>query len=484
VSNLQAASVTDAFERALGVIQARVCVSSTAHASSANVQPNEMQGAFAVAYSGGLDSAALLHLAHRYAAAHGITLFAFHIHHGISPNADDWLLHCEKECARLGVRFDARRVVLAGRERDGIEQAARVRRYAALGELCRVHHVPLLLTAHHQDDQAETVLLQLLRGSGVAGLSGMDHVNSAPDLLGDPALLIGRPLLSASRTELEQFVTLQGIQHVEDESNTDFRYARNALRHKVMTALAEYFPGFQQRFARTVQHAQSAQRMLNELAAQDLAICMDGECIDIGQLKRFSTDRIDNLLRYWFSLRGVRMPSTAWLAEMRGQLFVARGDAQIRITHPDCEIRRHRDRIFLTPRLNDVELNVCPAMFRWHGETQIEFPAYGGCLHFDVAEEGVDATWLRAQELQIRYRSGGEKLKPALNRPTKSLKYHYQALNIPAWERLRLPLVTTSLDQLLFAAGIGMNWQDFTSGNGEAIRLRWEASKRIGSPDF
>jgi tRNA(Ile)-lysidine synthase len=101
-----------------------------------------------------------------------------------------------------------------------------------------------------------------------------------------------------------------------------------------------------------------------------------------------------------------------------------------------------------------------------------------------VMEEGVDATWLRAQELQIRYRSGGEKLKPALNRPTKSLKYHYQALNIPAWERLRLPLVTTSLDQLLFAAGIGMNWQNLTSGNGQAIRLRWEASKRIASRDF
>lgn len=458
MTDRQAASLADAFERALGVIRARVSAS---------------ESRMAVAYSGGLDSAALLHLAHEYATVHGIGLFAFHIHHGLSPNADAWLQHCEKDCVQRGIRFDARRVNLIERGRDGIEQAARISRYAALGELCRAHGVPLLITAHHQDDQAETVLLQLLRGSGVAGLSGMEIANTAPDLLGDSELIIGRPLLGVSRAELERFVAQQNIGHVEDESNSDFRYARNALRHNVMPSLDVFFPGFQKRIARSAQHAQSAQRLLTELAEQDLAACADGDCIDIEGLRRFGMDRIDNLLRHWFALRGVRMPSTTWLREMRTQLLDAKEDAQVRVTHPDCEIRRYRSRIHLTQRLDDASLQVLPIAFRWQGESFLHFPSYGGSLHFDPAAEGLDAAWLRTHEMQIRHRSGGETLKPAPNRPTRSLKHHYQALNIPAWERLRLPVIMANRE-LLYAAGIGMNWRNLPSGGAQVICLRWE----------
>lgn len=450
-----AASTVDAFERALGEIRTRVSVS-----------------ALAVAYSGGLDSAALLHLAQGYAAAHGIVLFAFHVHHGLSPNADDWLAHCEQECARLGARFAARRISLAGREKDGVEQAARNGRYAALGEMCREHGAQLLLTAHHQDDQAETVLLQMMRGAGIAGLSGMERACTAPDLLGDAGLVIGRPLLGVSREELEYFVAQRSIRYVEDESNSDVRYARNALRHKVMPELAEFFPGFQRRFARVAQHAQAAQRLLNELAAQDLAACLDGESIDIERLRPMDADRVDNLLRYWFASRNVRMPSMAWLGEMREQLLGAREDAQVRVTHADCEIRRHRGRIFLTTR-RDEESIAAPTVLHWRGEARIHLPAFGGTLCFDEAEQGVDAHWLRAHELLVRHRSGGEKLKAAPNRPTRSLKHHYQALNVPAWERLRLPVVIAG-DRLLFAAGIGMNWREQLFAGKGGIVLRWE----------
>ena len=136
----------------------------------------------AIAYSGGLDSSALLHLAHAYGLQHGVPVVAFHVHHGISPNADTWLAHCESTCAALGVQFEACRVVLE-KTKSGVEAAARKLRYAALGAMCAGHGVRLMLTAHHLDDQAETVLLQLLRGSGTAGLSGMDAANAAPDLV-------------------------------------------------------------------------------------------------------------------------------------------------------------------------------------------------------------------------------------------------------------------------------------------------------------
>ncbi|HTH43731.1 MAG TPA: tRNA lysidine(34) synthetase TilS [Oxalicibacterium sp.] len=451
-------SIEDEFERALGEIRTRVSVSS---------------GALAIAYSGGLDSAALLHLAHRYAQTQGLTLFAFHVHHGLSPHADQWLAHCRAVCEQRGIAFEARHVEVALDGKSGIEEAARLRRYAALGEMCRAHGVPLLLTAHHLDDQAETVLLQLLRGSGVAGLSGMDRCNHAPDLLGDAQLLMGRPLLHVARAALDAYVCTQAIAHVEDESNSDPRYARNALRHQVMPVLHQLFPGYQQRFARTAQHAQSAQRLLVELAMRDLDECLDGDSLDVKKLRRLDADRIDNMLRYWFGSRGMRMPSTAWLAEMRTQLLEAKYDAQLCVTHADCHIRRHRDHVFITPKRDAAMQPPAPQDFTWRGETSLHWPQFGGTLYFDASEQGMDADRLRQQVLTIRLRSGGERLKPAANRPTRSLKQHYQNRDVPAWERERLPLVFAE-KQLLFAAGIGMDSHCLSNGTGSRIALRWE----------
>ncbi|MES2932644.1 MAG: tRNA lysidine(34) synthetase TilS [Pseudomonadota bacterium] len=465
----QMASINDVFERALEKIQARVFVSS-------HVNQPVLPAAFAVAYSGGLDSSVLLHLANAYARQHGIKLLAFHIHHGISPNADAWLQHCQHESASMGVEFEARHVKLVAQEKSGVEEAARLKRYAGLGELCLLHKVELLLTAHHQDDQAETILLQLLRGSGVAGLSGMDAANRAPDLLGNEDLLMARPLLTVSRAELEMFASTQKISFVDDESNSDPRYARNALRQQVMPSLAQYFPGFQDRFARSASHAQSAQRLLEELAAQDLLACLDGECLQIGQIGELSPDRCYNLLRYWFATRSLRMPSSAWLTELRSQLLEAKDDAQLCVTHPDCHIRRYRDRIFITPRLDDIEPDIEPFAFQWNGEKQIEIPRYQGILYFDDAAQGLDVAWLRTQACSLQLRAGGERLKLAANRPTKSLKYHYQSFDVPAWERTRLPVIWIG-KQLLFAAGIGLDCQHINEESNAKISLRWESAR-------
>lgn len=449
--------------------------------SAARAQAGEGAPArIAVALSGGLDSSALLHLAHAYAQQHELTLCAFHIHHGLSPNADAWLAHCERECGALGVSFEARRIQLQDQKKSGTEAAARKARYAALGALCREHHVQLLLTAHHLDDQAETVLLQLLRGSGPAGLSGMDAANTAAGLLQNDQLVMARPLLHAARKQLEAYAAQHGIQHIHDESNDDPRYARNALRQQVMPALEQHFPGFQERFARSAQHAQSATRLLAELAEQDLAATLDGDCLDISKLRALSEDRSYNLLRHWFATRGLSMPSTAWLSEMLTQLLEAKYDAQLLVTHPECHVRRYRDRLHLTPKLEELEgtredqFDDKPGtQFVWNGESQLAFPAYGGILHFEPAEEGMEAEWLRAQPLLIEFRRGGERLKPAANRSTRPLKYHYQALNIPAWERGRLPVVKNS-KELLFAAGVGMDCHNVSSGPGR-IALRWQA---------
>ncbi|MDY7578633.1 tRNA lysidine(34) synthetase TilS [Herbaspirillum sp. RTI4] len=426
----------------------------------------------AVAYSGGLDSSVLLDIAQSFAQRHGVTLLAFHIHHGINEQADAWLAHCEQTCAQRGVRFDARRIALHNSEDSGIEEAARLGRYAALGELCRQHQVSLLLTAHHLDDQAETVLLQLLRGAGVAGLSGMDSANTAAALLGDAQLLIARPLLTLARSDLERYAQAQGITNVEDPSNADTRYARNALRHQVMPVLDASFPGFQHRFSRAARHMQAAQRLLVELAQQDLARCAQGSTLNVPLLAELNADRLDNLLRYWFAERGLRMPSSAWLQELRSQLLEAKSSAQLCVTHPACHIRRHRDRVYLTPRRAPVPEEMEASLFRWNGESQLDMPAYGGTLHIEPALTGIDPDWLRAQPLALAYRSGGERLRIAANRPAKSLKYHYQTLDIPAWERPYLPLVTAA-EAMVYAAGIGHDCGVISEGPGRVL-LRWQ----------
>jgi tRNA(Ile)-lysidine synthase len=464
VSAGSAASVAASFAQALSSLRAEYSPSR-----------------IAVALSGGLDSMVLLHLAHEAAQAAGLPLFAFHVHHGLSPNADTWRAHCASQAAALGVRFDHREVAVE-KGKSGVEAAARKRRYAALGDMCRTHGVGLLLTAHHLDDQAETVLLQLLRGSGPAGLSGMDAANRAPGLLGDAEIVMARPLLGVARSELEAVASERRIAWVEDESNTDPRYARNALRHQVMPVLAQAFPGFQRRIARSGAHAASSQRLLDQLAEQDLAACLDGEAIVLPRMRLLGRDRIDNLLRHWFSQRGLGMPSTAWLEQMVEQLLSAREDAQPLVSHPEVDARRHRDRLYLVPKQPDLAGLRDPddegvivkhaQAFSWRGEPGIAFPDYGGVLHFDVSGRGFDPAWLQGRPLEIDFRKGGERLKLAPNRPTRGLKQLFQAADVPVWERSRLPIVSSGFD-LLFAAGLGMDCRFVSEGEGR-IALRWQ----------
>ena len=430
----------------------------------------------AVAYSGGLDSAALLHLCTAYAQLHHIPLMAFHVHHGLSPNADYWAQHSQQQCAELNVPFEAAHIQLGSTGATGVEATARKKRYAALGELCARHQIDILLTAHHQDDQAETMLLQLLRGSGIAGMCGMQQCHQAAELLASDTLLLARPLLDFSREELEEYAGKNKLLHIEDESNADPRYARNALRLTVMPLLAQHFPGFQSRFARTAQHAQSGLALIEQMAQQDYQACLadsNAAQLDVMRLLSLSEPGIDNVLRYWITLHHVQMPSTARLAEMRKQLMHARDDAQVCVKHGEIEVHRYRQQLSISTCAKpapDVQ------QFVWTGEASIAFPAFSGVLHVDSVEAGdtgISRDWLLAQQLEMRPRQGGERLKLAANRPTRDMKSHYQTVGIPYWQRERLPFVFAG-KELLFAAGVGVHGPFLTEGD-SCVTLRWLA---------
>lgn len=434
------------------------------------------QDTLAVAFSGGLDSTVLLEAAAQWQRESGARVVALHVHHGLSPNADAWLAHAEQVCAQRGLTCAHERVQLERVADSGVEEAARLARYAALGRLCRAHGARLLLTAHHLDDQAETVLLQLLRGSGLAGMSGMDQCNAAPGLLGNAETLVARPFLAIPRAQLEEGARAWSLAWIEDESNSDPRYTRNALRHQVMPALGQVFPGYQQRLARAAGHAQGAQELLREVAEQDLAQCREVDHLRMPALRALSEQRFLNLMRHWFALRGMRMPSAAWMQEMRSQLLEADVEAQLCVSHPDGEVHRYRERVFLAPRRSLPDEGASLSL-RWSGQAQVHVPVFHGTLHFEPvsagdARPGFDAAWLRAQSLLVCGRSGGERIKLAQNRPARSLKQQYQSADVPAWERPYLPLVWAGED-LLFAAGVGMDCAHFAHA-GERVALRWQ----------
>ena len=458
------------FQRALEDILARVVVSGRT-ADVTGREPAAAIARIALAYSGGLDSSVLLHLAAAACQQRGIECFAFHVHHGLSANADQWLSHCEVQAQQVGVQFHARRVQLDPNNKLGTEQAARLARYAALADMCNEQAVTLLLTGHHQDDQSETVLLQLLRGAGLPGLSAMPTHQTKHALLGE-RIALGRPLLETTRAELEAWVHAHAISHVMDESNDDRRFRRNALRHHIIPMLEQQLPGAQKSIARSTRHLQTAQRLLDELAAMDLQACGEAGALVIARLQLLSHDRLDNLLRHWLRQCGAdHYPSDAQLYQLREQMLLARDDAHPRLNLCGLVLERRLGRLVASADVCMPTALPEEILVQWQGEPEIVIPAWQGRLVFEAAVgPGLDRAQLRQGPLRLRARSGGERLKLDPKRPSRTLKNLFQESDVPARERGWLPLLYLG-DELVFAAGLGMDVR--AEQGSEGIRLRW-----------
>ncbi|WP_338844593.1 tRNA lysidine(34) synthetase TilS [Massilia sp. W12] len=433
----------------------------------------------ALGYSGGLDSCVLLALLSRWAESQAeIRLFAFHIHHGLSPHADAWLAHCEQSAQALGIGFATRRVCLSAPalQAQGVEQAARQARYAALAQLCQEHEVAHLLLAHHQDDQAETFVLQALRGAGLAGLAGM----AAQQRDSADGLSRLRPLLPFSRSQLQAWAKAQGLRHIEDESNQDPAYARNALRLHFLPQLAQEFPAASACFARSAANLQQSLELLQEYTARDWAQLSASapahtRRLALADLFAMSPARRENLLRYWLGAHGQRMPSSAQSREIWRQSASQDPDAAVCITLESAQLRRYREHLYLTARL-DLRAAAPPRLdFRWQGELRLDFPAWHGSLHFAPTHEaGFAQEWLRSQtlSLQTRMAQTGYQLK-LWGRPRRSLRQHWQSAAVPPWERPWLPLLQSEAG-LLYVGGIGMEAAHMGQGGARWL-LRWQA---------
>ena len=424
----------------------------------------------AIALSGGRDSAALLHAcaAWRDAGAR-VQLVALHIHHGLHADADVWECACRRMAQAVGVTFHARRVNVAVDAGRGVEEAAREARYAALEALCTETGASILLTAHHQDDQAETVLLQLMRGAGLDGLAAMPMARAG-------AVTLLRPWVDAPRSEIELYAHAHALCWVEDPSNTDARYARNALR-PLLAGMADHFPAYREALSRSAAHLADAAALIDEIAQADLSQVASANELNVAALSALSAPRQRAVLRAWLAKAGMRALSSRRLEDLHTQLVDARDDGALRIELPTGQVRRYRGIAWIDTGTNDrpgqAAVAIGAQLFEpaHPAEQRVAVDAWGGALLFaPVASDGVATQTLQAQ-LVLSPRRGGERIVLRPGGPSRALKQAYQEAGIPAWERERLPLLYAG-EMLVFAAGLGMNQAATHSGTGWRITWR------------
>ncbi|TAN82747.1 MAG: tRNA lysidine(34) synthetase TilS, partial [Gallionella sp.] len=424
-------------------------------------------GSILIGLSGGVDSVVLLHLLHRLAPRFSWQLSALHVHHGISPHADKWADFCADICARHHISLRIEHVDIAPLRAHGIEAAARELRHAAFaGQPC-----DFVALAHHADDQAETLLLQLLRGAGVRGASAMPALNlpKCPPLAGregQPGLV--RPLLRCSRQEILDYAAAHQLRWVEDESNADDSYPRNFLRHRVLPLLGEKFPAYRDTLARGAQHFAEASELLDELARLDAARAIEGGTLAISALQALGQPRAKNLLRYFLHGLGAPMPQAVQLDDMLHQLCGARQDAAVCIGYGGWQVRRYRGRAHALRAPGEFDRDLA---LPWHGETELDWPALNVRLHFNRTRgAGISLAKLQRAPATLRLRRGGETLRPHPGAATRTLKNLLQEHHVPPWQRDRLPLLYCG-DDLACVPGVAIAAEYRAAGLEDSIRL-------------
>lgn len=407
-----------------------------------NIKPYlNSQSNILVGLSGGLDSCVLLHLLVSLRASDGFTLQAMHVHHGISQYADDWLNFCKNLCHQYHIDFYAQHVSLNPNSGLGVEAEARVLRYQALLGT----QADMVCVAHHEDDQAETLLLQLLRGAGVRGLSSMAAYDAEKRLF--------RPLLNISRNALAQYAQVHQLQWVEDESNLVETYDRNFIRQRVLPILNTRYPQAQHTLARVASHMAEAQALADDMAQLDANGCIENARLLLAPFLSLSLIRQKNVIRWWLNAQQIRMPSAAKLEGLLQQLRDAKADANLQIvldTQQGLVLRRYQGAAYITKR----QSGLVNQPLQWQGEESLQL-ADGSKLIFSYQQgHGIDVSKVNSQ-LTIAYRTGGERFKPHAKRPKRTLKHLLQEAKMPPSVREQLPLVFKN-DVLVMVPSIGV----------------------------
>ena len=427
-----------------------------------------------VGYSGGLDSHVLLHVIIELIGKKRIT--AVHVNHQLSSNSDIWQKHCEDRCLEIGVDIICKTVSIKNRG-TGIEDAARNARYSVFEKLLKKND--LLILAHHADDQIETMLFRLFRGSGIKGMSGMPISR----LLGNGELF--RPLLPFFRRDLESYASANQINWIEDDSNLDIAFDRNFIRHKLIPTINERWPNSSFKLNRSANIFAESDFLINILAQKDFKIVKEvservGWSISIDKLNGFEIIRQKNILRYWFNLHNLTLPSYAVLDNALNQMIGSKIDAEPIVSWGDLQLRRFNKKLYLLPlNFEDPNYSVKKKKGRelleknsikWDGSSHLILPDSSslcvklkikGGLRIDVKKN-----------LEIRFRSGGERCKPQGRSGSNTLKKLFQEYSLEPWLRNNIPLIY--IDNRLAAVGDLWVCDEFCAEPDElGIQLEW-----------
>jgi tRNA(Ile)-lysidine synthase len=401
-----------------------------------------------IGFSGGLDSTVLLHALAQLNLP--VQLHALHINHQISPNAEQWQEQCATFCAQLSIPFHAEKVTVENTGK-GIEDAARAARYAVFEN--HIGAQDCLLTAHHANDQTETLLLRLMRGTGPRGLAAMAEQRT----LG--CGIVVRPLLHFARADLEGYARAHELTWVDDESNVDDHYDRNFLRNQVLPLLQQRWPEFQTKWQQTADLCAQQELLLEEFAQEDLqranpVAARVGQSIDLGVLMSLSPARQQNVLRYWLRSLNYSTPEQTHWQQINQQIFNFRADAQVRVSWGTVALQVYRQRLYALPViLPKLEL------------------VFGGSETYSVARLKKNLP-----DLQINYRNGGERCKPAGRNHSQTLKKLLQEYHLEPWLRDQVPLVYCKEE--LVAVGDLWVCEGFAAQAGEpSWNLSWQLAE-------
>jgi tRNA(Ile)-lysidine synthase len=411
-----------------------------------------------VALSGGVDSTVLLAAlaAHRLA---GLRVRAIHINHGIHPNARKWSEQCRALARDLEVPLEVLQTRVVKQAGVSLEAAARDARYSMLA--AGLAPGEFLLTGHHEDDQLETVLLQLFRGAGLAGLAAM------PQIAAFATGWLVRPLLPRTRAELEEWARDAGLSWVEDDTNADETLDRNYLRRRVLPLIRERWQGVGSAVSRSARHAAEGQRLLDMIARTDVERASSGAELFVPALRALQPDRRRNALRFWIAGAGARAPDTSRLEELAGPVIDARPDSNPRVSWGDVEVRRHADLLAIMSGAGSLtdrsrisaagQEAVAPTVeWAWKVAPLLELRDRGGTLELKPDPHGpIDLDVIPAS-VTVSRRRGGERLRPRRGGPRRSLKSLLQESHLPIAQRGRLPLLFSGATLL----AVGSLWVD------------------------
>ncbi len=418
---------------------------------------------FVVALSGGLDSTVVLHGLVASSLAENVR--AVHVDHGLHPDSPRWREHCHGVCEALGVAYTDARVSARPVRGQSPEEAARDARYGRLRK--EVARGETVVTGHHADDQLETILLQLFRGAGPAGLAGM------PALTRFDRGWLCRPLLAFRRIELVAWAQRRGLNWLEDPSNLEVSYDRNFLRHKVLPAVNRRWPSAALSALRSARHCAEAVGLLEAMADADLdSVAPDGRPA-VSLLVALSPARQRNALRRWLARSGLVVPDASRMESILRDVIGARADANPEVRWESGAVRRYRGRLYaLDPETLEI-LARQPRPLRWQaGETLALGPGLGRLRMVPEATAGPSPTWPAGADLEVRFRAGGEEMRPVGRGCTRTVKKLMQEAGIAPWWRGHIPLIWRG-DRLLWVGDLWCAEQASLTGPG-VWRVAWE----------